>query len=295
MKWFLFSLAVLATFATTVQAADPPKVDDSAWRFTTEKPADGWEKSDFDASAWQEGPGGFGTRGTPGSRVGTEWSTDDIWLRKTIKVETLPAKPALYVYHDEDCEVFLNGQQVLTLPGYFGEYQVHALKTEGSPLKAGENVMAIHCHQSTGGQFIDAHLIDADHIPKLPRPTRDPKPYESKLITRWGKEVTAENAWQEYPRPQMERENWTNLNGNWDYAVTDRDMQEVPKEWAGQILVPFCPESKLSGVSRLIEPTETLWYHRELTAKPTPGRRTILHFEAVDYRTKVWVNENDGR
>ncbi|MEO5915280.1 MAG: sugar-binding domain-containing protein [Luteolibacter sp.] len=108
------------------------------------------------------------------------------------------------------------------------------------------------------------------------------------MMTQWGREVTAEKVWQEYPRPQMERADWTNLNGLWDYAVTAKD-ETTPASWAGQILVPFCPESSLSGVGRLIEPTEALWYKRPLPGLKA-GKRTILNFEAVDYTTTVWVN-----
>lgn len=109
------------------------------------------------------------------------------------------------------------------------------------------------------------------------------------LITSWGAQVTAENAWREYPRPQLQRPNWTNLNGHWDYAVTPL-AASVPTQWAGKILVPFPLESRLSGVRRLLEPTEALWYRRALEAAPSPGKRTLLHCEAVDYRCQVWVN-----
>lgn len=107
-------------------------------------------------------------------------------------------------------------------------------------------------------------------------------------MTQWGNELKADAAWQEYPRPQMQRRDWTNLNGLWDYAVTAK-AETTPAEWAGQILVPFCPESSLSGVGRLIEPSEALWYKRSLPG-PTDGKRTILTFEAVDHRATVWVN-----
>lgn len=114
------------------------------------------------------------------------------------------------------------------------------------------------------------------------------KAVEGKMMTEWGRAVTPENAWREYPRPQLTRPDWTNLNGLWDYAVTPLDAKS-PSTWSGRILVPFCPESALSGVGRLIEPTEALWYQRPLPG-PTPGKRTLLHFEAVDYQTTVWVN-----
>jgi len=115
-------------------------------------------------------------------------------------------------------------------------------------------------------------------------------PFKTELITRWGREVTPENAWTEYPRPQLARENWQNLNGLWDYAVTPGTQQTPPDQWAGKILVPFCLESRLGGVQRLLQPGEALWYHRILDVSDTANKRTLLNFEAVDYRCEVWLN-----
>jgi beta-galactosidase len=112
---------------------------------------------------------------------------------------------------------------------------------------------------------------------------------EDAMMTRWGKQVTPENAWQEYPRPQFRREeNWANLNGLWDYAVT-RDAKK-PDSFDGKILVPFAIESALSGVGHLLEPNETLWYRRTFNHQTPSGHRTLLNFEAVDYTCTVFVN-----
>ena len=116
----------------------------------------------------------------------------------------------------------------------------------------------------------------------------DWKPAGDGMMTSWGQALTPATAWPEHPRPQLVREGWKNLNGLWNYAVTPKDAPQ-PTEWAGQILVPFCPESALSGVGRLIEPDQVLWYEKMLDG-PVAGRRTLLHFEAVDYSTAVWVN-----
>ena len=111
----------------------------------------------------------------------------------------------------------------------------------------------------------------------------------SHLLTRWAADVTADNAWQAYPRPLLQREEWMNLNGTWDYAVTADSATTPPAEWAGEILVPFALEAPLSGVGRELQPDEALWYRRSL-AGPVEGKRTLLHFEAVDHRTTVFVN-----
>ncbi len=115
-------------------------------------------------------------------------------------------------------------------------------------------------------------------------------PVENTMLTRWGKEVTPENAWQEYPRPQFVRESWTNLNGLWDYKVTSEANKAAPKTFDGKILVPYAIESALSGVGHLLDPKEVLWYRRSFSHKPRPGHRTRLNFEAVDYDCEVFVN-----
>lgn len=114
-----------------------------------------------------------------------------------------------------------------------------------------------------------------------------------RIKTPWGEKVTPENAWREYPRPQMVRENWTNLNGIWQYAVT-RDAPGRPESWDGEILVPFVIESSLSGVGRLLEKDETLWYRRSFDAALKPGERLLLHFEQSDFRTMVYVNGREA-
>ncbi|QDV72738.1 glycoside hydrolase family 2 protein [Botrimarina mediterranea] len=116
------------------------------------------------------------------------------------------------------------------------------------------------------------------------------EPRREPMTTTWGDKVTADNVWQEYPRPQLERSDWTNLNGKWSYAVTPSESVTTPEEWDGEILVPFCLESHLGGVKRELQSDEALWYRRTFDAKKTGGKRTLLNFEAVDYACQVWVN-----
>jgi beta-galactosidase/beta-glucuronidase len=124
-----------------------------------------------------------------------------------------------------------------------------------------------------------------------PAPAAGPaKPFQSALITKWGAAVTPENVWQDYPRPQLVRPSWENLNGQWDYAVTPAAQHTMPAAWDGRILVPFALESKLGGVQRLLQPDEALWYRRTVTLQAAKGRRTLLNFEAVDYRCEVFIN-----
>lgn len=113
------------------------------------------------------------------------------------------------------------------------------------------------------------------------------------LYTRWGKELDPDHVLAEYPRPLMTRDSYVNLNGYWDYAFTKEFR--MPKEYDGKILVPFSPESVLSGVSRQLQPDEYLWYHRSCILTGWEGRRAeghrlILHFGAVDQACVVYVN-----
>ncbi len=110
------------------------------------------------------------------------------------------------------------------------------------------------------------------------------------IRTRWAADVTPTNAWPDYPRPQLVRRAWTNLNGEWDYAITDSAAGR-PSHWDGHILVPFAVQSQLSGVERAVTDSQRLWYHRTFTAPAVPqGGRLLLHFGAVDWDATVWVN-----
>jgi beta-galactosidase/beta-glucuronidase len=114
--------------------------------------------------------------------------------------------------------------------------------------------------------------------------------YTSELTTRWGREVTPENAWRSYPRPQMKRERWLNLNGLWDYAIAPKASPQ-PERMDGQILVPFPVEAKLSRVARKVTPDDRVWYRRSFTVPGDwHGENVMLNFGAVDYEATVRVN-----
>ncbi|AQQ70066.1 Beta-galactosidase [Limihaloglobus sulfuriphilus] len=116
------------------------------------------------------------------------------------------------------------------------------------------------------------------------------KPAQNTIMSRWAAGVTPENVWRDYPRPQMRRHNWLNLNGLWDYAITKKDA-EIPAEWDGKILVPFPVESALSGVKKSVGGENALWYRRKVTIpEEWQGQRLILHFGAVDWRMTLWIN-----
>jgi len=115
------------------------------------------------------------------------------------------------------------------------------------------------------------------------------KPVKGTLTTPWTNKVNPYKALPEYPRPQMVREGWQNLNGLWNYAISPI-LEDKPSEWQGKILVPFAIESDLSGVKKAVGPEEILWYQRTFTAPDLANKRLLLHFGAVDWKTTVWIN-----
>jgi len=108
------------------------------------------------------------------------------------------------------------------------------------------------------------------------------------MYTLWGEQLNREHVLQEYPRPQLQRNSYVNLNGLWDYAITVSD--QVPAHWDGQILVPFSPEAPLSGVERTLQPGQYLWYRRTIRLKAEAGQKVLLHFGAVDQIAAVYLN-----
>lgn len=132
------------------------------WKYITSTPAQEWYLTDFDDSSWKSGQGGFGTDGTPGAVVRTIWNTSDIWIRRDFDPGDLSKMNVndlvLKLHHDEDCEVYINGVPAATVPGYTTSYTIVPISSSAQKaLKSNSrNVIAIHCKQTSGGQYIDA-------------------------------------------------------------------------------------------------------------------------------------------
>jgi hypothetical protein len=132
-----------------------------AWKYTFEQPAEGWNEAKADDSNWKDGKGGFGTEGTPGAVIGTTWNTPQIWMRRTVNLPADIKQLGLRIHHDEDVTVFLNGVQIAELTGYTTEYALVPLPEEAAKAaKPGENVLAVTCKQTGGGQYIDVGLVN---------------------------------------------------------------------------------------------------------------------------------------
>lgn len=115
-------------------------------------------------------------------------------------------------------------------------------------------------------------------------------PAEGRLMTRWAKEVSPTNALTEYPRPQLVRDRWQNLNGLWDYVITAKEEIHSPKEYQGKLLVPFPIESALSGVMKPLLAKDRLWVRRVFRVPEEwrgADQHVLLHFGAVDWECAV--------
>ncbi|MEE8450736.1 MAG: hypothetical protein V3R99_02445 [Thermoguttaceae bacterium] len=132
---------------------------EETWRYTIKDPGEGWQQPDAEeCGPWETGKGGFGRQGTPGGIVQTHWQTPDIWLRGEYVLEKKQdvAQLSLEVCHDEDFEVYINGILAAKDVSHFGQYKLYAITAEArKALQPGKNVIAVHCHQTAGGQYID--------------------------------------------------------------------------------------------------------------------------------------------
>jgi len=119
---------------------------------------------------------------------------------------------------------------------------------------------------------------------------QDWKPAGGRIKTAWAEKVNPANPWPEYPRPQLVRDQWQNLNGLWDYAILPKG-NSFPAAYEGKILVPFAIESSLSGVQKAVGENSELWYHRTFTIPASwKGKKILLNFGAVDWKADIWIN-----
>ncbi len=138
----------------TVRLVPTSENSTTAYRYTTEQPQGDWFAADYADRTWKAGPGGLGRTDGP---IKTPWATSDIWVRRIVELTApVPERVALRIWHDEDAQVYINGELVSQLTGYTTGYEVYDIPAQS--LKPGKNVVAIHCHQTTGGQFIDFGL-----------------------------------------------------------------------------------------------------------------------------------------
>ena len=206
--------------ATTIVAAGDEK-SGIQWKYTTTEPAEDWYTTDFDASGWRTGAAGFGGGGR------TSWTSSDIWIRRTFQINNFDASRIqdlrLWLFHDEDAEIYINGKLTLKVTGYNTKYEqwpllpagLQALKLDGS-----DNTIAIHCKQTTGGQFIDCGLkmrnyTSLDDIQVEPMPERTPAPeFTSVSDKAYLMTYTLPTSQQLHYAYSLDGAKWTTVNGN---------------------------------------------------------------------------------
>ena len=260
------------------------------WKYTEAEPGEGWPDLEFDDSSWKEGYGAVGTAFGKDELVGIRWTTSDLWLRKEFHLEELNTV-LISAWYGEDSDIYINGVLACRPEGFNNTHGIYELNREAiAALKKGRNVIAVHCVQRNKGgeQYIDIGLIEETGTQEFSLQAW--KQADGPLKTRWAEDVTPDNAHPEYPRPTMVRSEWMNLNGLWNYAISEGESGKMPKP-EGKILVPYPVESALSGVMKPLLPEETLWYERTFTVpEEWAGKRILLNFNAVDWRAQVFLN-----
>ena len=271
---------MLSVFLLTAIGLSEEETEPAQWRYTFDEPSGDWTAAEFDDSQWQRGAPGFGNQELPAfqrGRVKTEWSTPDIWIRFGVDLLDTPWWAALVFSHDEDLEIYVNGSLTVEEKGFITGYAQRYLDCgAGGILEPGRNLVAAHCVQRTGGQFVDIAFESYRGETRITPPgDAIPRP--------------------EYPRPQLKRNGWLNLNGTWEFEIDrkgtglERGLHRG-KRLKGRITVPFAPESTLSGVGET-DFLRRVWYFRGVQIPESwEGQRILLHFGAVDYTTTVWVN-----
>ncbi len=159
------------------QPVDTSEQTPQTWRYTFDRPADGWNKPGFRDAAWKTGPGRFG------SDSPTPWDTSDIWLRREFELTDLNTVPSIVrAYHDDDAEIYINGVLAAQLNQLATSYiQTEVSSAARSACRQGRNVLAVHCHNLEGSQYIDVGLVDLVPPPKS-RPLKE-------VITLRGKPI----------------------------------------------------------------------------------------------------------
>lgn len=172
------AIAAAGAAATLTTVVPTSQTTAQMWAYRTTEPSSNWNTTSYDDSAWTRGPGGFGGNNPPNTSglIRTSWTTSDIWLRRTFNPGGLTSEQIgnlfFNLYHDEDVEIYLNGIPAGSATGYTTTYGLLALTTaaRAAILPDATNVLAVHCRQTTGGQYIDVGLIIREDTPIEPRP-----------------------------------------------------------------------------------------------------------------------------
>jgi Domain of Unknown Function (DUF1080)/Glycosyl hydrolases family 2, sugar binding domain/Glycosyl hydrolases family 2, TIM barrel domain/Glycosyl hydrolases family 2 len=235
--------------------------------------------------------------GYPGPLKPTQKTAANYDLQAPGRDATKPAgswNTTRIIVNGSHVEHWLNGDQIVSYELWSDEWNrlVAQSKFKDHPryARARKGRIGIQDHGDWAA-FRNIRIRELPPTPQTPAPAQPASPIPpTRLQTRWASQVTPDRVLPEYPRPQMARKQWTNLNGTWSYAITAGDASR-PSSFDGHILVPFAIESQLSGAGVWVAPDQRLWYRRTFTTPVMPaGGRLLLNFGAVDWEAVVYVN-----
>ena len=192
-RFFNINQGIINKYVYTTDVLPTSLVTPRNWKYTTTQPTTDWYTNPFNDTNWLTGGAGFGTAGTPGGNITTNWDTKDIWIRQNFNLGTLSATDmdslVLNVHHDEACEIYLNGVLASTLTGYTSNYGIFPINdgAKNALIINGVNTISIHCNQTYGGQYIDAGLSLLS--------------YKAKPVYTDVKNATVQNNCRIYPNP----------------------------------------------------------------------------------------------
>ncbi|MBR5052624.1 MAG: glycoside hydrolase family 2 [Bacteroidaceae bacterium] len=231
--------------ATTIVPAGDESSSIS-WRYTTTEPAEGWNTADFDLTGWKTGTAGFGGGGR------TSWTSSDIWIRRNFTINNFDVSRIqdlrLWLFHDEDAEIYINGVLALKVTGYNTKYEQWPLLPEGLQalkLDGTSNLIAIHCKQTTGGQFIDCGLKMRNYTPNSdlqvePMPERTPAPeFTSASDKAYLMTYTLPTSNKLHYAYSMDGATWKTINGN--RSILSGEFEEI------ELKAPFVRRVNIDG------------------------------------------------
>jgi hypothetical protein len=279
--WAKYATAGTNTYGTwaplpqTVTVVPTSQTSPQSWKYTTTSPAGTWMNTGFDDSTWTTANGPFGTANTPGITPNTTWNTGDIWMRRTF---TMPggsySNLQFLLYHDEDIQVYLNGVLAYSATGYITSYQTadispaaRALLTSGATI-----TMAVHCHQTTGGQGVDVGLAYVtQYAPIAPTSQATPQTWRYRTTTPVGN----------WTNSGFNDSSWTTASGAFGTANTPGIFPNTTWStgdiWLRRTLV--MPAGTYSGLKFML-------YHDESIEVYLNG---VLAYSATGYVTKYQI------
>jgi len=268
--------------------ADKPRVvliadareDGADWTYTVEQPSPDWMEVGYLNKSWTRGRSGFGTAGTPGAEVRTVWSSPDIWMRTTFGLESLPESLVLSLHHDEAVEIYLNGTRIHEAVGFTTAYESIPLPSKAiALLQTGKNVVAVHCQNTGGGQYIDVALSSrSGTFDLLPRLTGK----GSQALAKQIEQASGRDLVGEYKKVREQIESWQSREAGLPLNVATEQRGSIPPlhihlrgsaHVLGDAVVPAFPAVLASADSA---PRPAALTPVERDGRPGSGRRLAL-------------------